>query len=301
MQETFLRAWRARASFSSDGRSSFRAWLYRIATNACLDALARKPRRVLASQLGPAGGPGRSRRRPRQIFPGCSRIRTTCWRESRRATTSRTPWSSPGRRSRSRSSPRSAAAAAPAGRADHARRARLVGEGNRGAVRGERPLGQQRAAAGTCDAAGASARAPRWSGRPLRIRAGRSAPCCSASWMPSSAAISPPWPSCCTRTCARTCLRSPSGSRGARRTSPAMARGFDPALAGLPRRLACRCRPAPTCSRRPPSTSGRPASPSTARSRSTCCASRTGKVVEITAFIPDRFDPFAAFGLPPTL
>ena len=42
VQETFLRAWRGRASF--EGRSSFRAWLYRIATNACLDALERQPR-----------------------------------------------------------------------------------------------------------------------------------------------------------------------------------------------------------------------------------------------------------------
>jgi RNA polymerase sigma-70 factor, ECF subfamily len=42
VQETFLRAWRNRESFQ--GRSSFRAWLYRIATNACLDALERRPR-----------------------------------------------------------------------------------------------------------------------------------------------------------------------------------------------------------------------------------------------------------------
>jgi RNA polymerase sigma-70 factor, ECF subfamily len=42
VQETFLRAWRKRASYA--GRSSFRAWLYRIATNACLDALDRRPR-----------------------------------------------------------------------------------------------------------------------------------------------------------------------------------------------------------------------------------------------------------------
>jgi RNA polymerase sigma-70 factor (ECF subfamily) len=42
VQETFLRAWRSRESF--EGRSSFRAWLYRIATNACLDALDRRPR-----------------------------------------------------------------------------------------------------------------------------------------------------------------------------------------------------------------------------------------------------------------
>jgi RNA polymerase sigma-70 factor (ECF subfamily) len=42
VQETFLRAWRRRETFQ--GRSSVRAWLYRIATNACLDALARRPR-----------------------------------------------------------------------------------------------------------------------------------------------------------------------------------------------------------------------------------------------------------------
>ncbi|PRY20546.1 RNA polymerase subunit sigma-70 [Pseudosporangium ferrugineum] len=38
VQETFLRAWRRRETF--EGRSTFRAWLYRIATNACLDLLA---------------------------------------------------------------------------------------------------------------------------------------------------------------------------------------------------------------------------------------------------------------------
>ena len=41
VQETFLRAWRKRETFRGD--SSFRAWLYGIATNACLDALARRP------------------------------------------------------------------------------------------------------------------------------------------------------------------------------------------------------------------------------------------------------------------
>lgn len=42
VQETFLRAWRRRETFRGD--SPFRAWLYGIATNACLDALARRPR-----------------------------------------------------------------------------------------------------------------------------------------------------------------------------------------------------------------------------------------------------------------
>jgi RNA polymerase sigma-70 factor (TIGR02960 family) len=46
VQETFLRAWRSRETF--ERRSSLRAWLYKIATNACLDALDKRPRRVSA-------------------------------------------------------------------------------------------------------------------------------------------------------------------------------------------------------------------------------------------------------------
>jgi RNA polymerase sigma-70 factor (ECF subfamily) len=48
VQETFLRAWRGRGSF--EGRSSFRAWLYRIATNACLDTLKSASRRAPRAQ-----------------------------------------------------------------------------------------------------------------------------------------------------------------------------------------------------------------------------------------------------------
>jgi RNA polymerase sigma-70 factor, ECF subfamily len=57
VQETFLRAWRGRGSLVAQRRASFRAWLYRIATNACLDTLARRPRRVMPSQLGPPADP----------------------------------------------------------------------------------------------------------------------------------------------------------------------------------------------------------------------------------------------------
>jgi RNA polymerase sigma-70 factor, ECF subfamily len=50
VQETYLRAWRARGEF--EGRSSLRVWLYRIATNACLTALHQRSRRALPSGLG---------------------------------------------------------------------------------------------------------------------------------------------------------------------------------------------------------------------------------------------------------
>jgi RNA polymerase sigma-70 factor (ECF subfamily) len=57
VQETFARAWRARARFRREGRWSFRAWLYRIATNACLDQLARRGSRVLPVDVVPAADP----------------------------------------------------------------------------------------------------------------------------------------------------------------------------------------------------------------------------------------------------
>jgi len=53
LQETLLAAWRGLARF--EGRSSLRAWLYRIATNECLDVIARRPRRALPVGDVPAG------------------------------------------------------------------------------------------------------------------------------------------------------------------------------------------------------------------------------------------------------
>ena len=53
VQETFLRAWRGLDRF--EGRSSLRSWLYRIATNVCLDMLGGAERRARPMDLGPAG------------------------------------------------------------------------------------------------------------------------------------------------------------------------------------------------------------------------------------------------------
>ena len=52
VQETMLRAWRSRAGF--EGRSSFRNWLYRIATNACLSHVERSPRRITTPDVAPS-------------------------------------------------------------------------------------------------------------------------------------------------------------------------------------------------------------------------------------------------------
>jgi RNA polymerase sigma-70 factor (ECF subfamily) len=60
VQETFLRAWRGRTQFSYQGASSYRAWLYRVATNACFDLLRSKPRRPFPwqSEAEQHGGSG---------------------------------------------------------------------------------------------------------------------------------------------------------------------------------------------------------------------------------------------------
>jgi RNA polymerase sigma-70 factor, ECF subfamily len=60
LQETSLRAWRALGRF--EGRSSLRSWLYTIATNTCLNQIARRPKRVLpldyTGPSDPFDGPG---------------------------------------------------------------------------------------------------------------------------------------------------------------------------------------------------------------------------------------------------
>jgi RNA polymerase sigma-70 factor (ECF subfamily) len=55
LQDALLRAWRGLPRF--EGRSSLRSWLYKITTNACLNAVARRPKRVLPIDHGPAADP----------------------------------------------------------------------------------------------------------------------------------------------------------------------------------------------------------------------------------------------------
>ena len=55
VQETFIRAWRGFERF--EGRAALRSWLYRIATNVCLDMLKGRERRARPMDLGPARSP----------------------------------------------------------------------------------------------------------------------------------------------------------------------------------------------------------------------------------------------------
>ena len=55
VQETYIRAWRGYERF--EGRAALRSWLYRIATNVCLDMLGSRERRARPMDLGPAREP----------------------------------------------------------------------------------------------------------------------------------------------------------------------------------------------------------------------------------------------------
>jgi len=55
VQDTFVRAWRNREQF--EGRAAMRSWLYRIATNVCMDSLKNKERRATPMDFGPAKEP----------------------------------------------------------------------------------------------------------------------------------------------------------------------------------------------------------------------------------------------------
>src|SRR3954468_1553751 len=62
LQDALLNAWRGLAKF--EGRSSLRSWLFTIATNACLRAIERRPKRVLPIDYGPPADPHDAPREP---------------------------------------------------------------------------------------------------------------------------------------------------------------------------------------------------------------------------------------------
>ena len=130
-----------------EGRSSLRSWLYRIATNACLNAIERRPKRVLPIDHGPPADP--------HDPPGSAARRVDVGRAlSRRAARARGrprrprgPLRAPRERRAGLRRGAPAPAAQPARRAHPARGARLLGPGDRRGARDDRRRGQQRPAA----------------------------------------------------------------------------------------------------------------------------------------------------------
>ena len=94
VQETLLRAWRAYDRF--EGRAALRSWLYRIATNVCLDMLNGRERRATPMDLGPAREP---------IIENLHTLPEVTWIQPIPTTRPRTGEASPARRSGSPSSP----------------------------------------------------------------------------------------------------------------------------------------------------------------------------------------------------
>ena len=157
LQDASLRAWRGLGKF--EGRSSLRSWLYTIATNTCLNQIARRPKRVLPIDYGPAadphGGPGEP-------------VVESVWVEPYPDETLglEDGLASPDARYEQRESVELAFIAAlqllpaePACRADPARGARVLGPGGRGLARHLRRLREQRPAARPQDRGGPPARA----------------------------------------------------------------------------------------------------------------------------------------------
>ena len=147
MQETFIRAWRAYDRF--EGRSALRSWLYRIATNVCLDMLDGRERRARPMDLGPAQEP---------VVSNLNTLPEVTWIQPM-PTGLLVPDGDPAEVAVAREidqarlrrrAPAPAAAAARGARP--LRGAALAGDGGRRAARHERRLGQQRPPARAGDA-----------------------------------------------------------------------------------------------------------------------------------------------------
>ena len=280
LQEALLRAWRGLPRF--EGRSSLRSWLYRIATNTCLDAIARRPKRVLPIDYGPGHRPARGpRRAARRVgldraLPGRDagpRGRLRRARGPLRAARER-------RARLRRGAP--APARQPARRPDPARGARLLGPGGGRVARHDHRLGEQRPAARARRSV--EERLPEQSQQATLRDLG------DDGLREIVDAYVDAWERGDVDDGRRRCWPRTPRSRCRR-----CARWFHgrEALSGLPRRLAAlgrlalasRSPPAPTGSRRSPSTAGTRRRARTCPSRSTCSPSAGGRSGTSTAFI----------------
>ena len=210
VQETMVRAWEGIDSF--EGRSAVRSWLYRIATNVCLDMLRGRQRRARPMDLGPSA--------TADAFTGADAARERLGRaHPRRPGPAR--GRRPGRAGRGQGDDPPglrhrppAPAGPPAGRADPARGAALAGHRGGRAARHHRGVGQQRPPAGPGHARRTLEPDARRARRGRRRASRRSSPATST---PSSATTSRRSSRCSTTTRSCRCRPTTSGCAGPRR------------------------------------------------------------------------------------
>jgi RNA polymerase sigma-70 factor (ECF subfamily) len=277
VQEAFLRAWRRRETY--EGRASVRAWLYRIATNACLDALDKRPRQPSASGevawLQPYPDELLEQLPDRREGPeDVALAKETVELAFIAAIQHLAPL------------PRAVLVLRDVLGCSAKETARLL-ETTEASVNSA----LQRARAGLRESLPEDREA--WHTPPSRPP-----PSGSCSPATSSAASAPTpraWPRSCTRTSASRCRRRPA-------SGPAEARSCRAgSTAGSDRRRSAACgawSPAPTVSPRSRATCASRATPRTHRWRSTSCGCRTGLVTEIVTFDGAVFEHF---DLPATL
>ena len=196
VQETLLRGWRGVDRF--EGRSSLRTWLYSVATNVCLREIERRGRRLVPVDLGPAADPADGLGPP---------LTETVWLgplPDAGLTWGATPAEAVYEQREAVELAFIAALqhlpAAPARGARAPRRARLLGDRDRGDPRHDRAVGDQRAGPGPRVGQGRPARraaSRRCSARSATVR-------CAPPWRRSSrrgsGATSTPWSPCWPRT-----------------------------------------------------------------------------------------------------
>ena len=209
VQETMVRAWQAADRF--EGRSSLRSWLYRIATNVCLDLLRSRRRRALPMDLS---SPVPSSTPPVETLPETTWLEPIADRDVLPARRGPRGAGSGPRHRAARVRRRAATAAAPTARgADPARGAVLARGGRRRAPR-TRP---SRPSTARCSGPGRHCPppTPRRPPGPASSWTRPSATCWPSTCRPSSATTSTGSSACCTRTGASRCRPSRCGCAAA--------------------------------------------------------------------------------------